>query len=91
MADKTILDLESFRKQGSPSRTPGRVRCAKCKALIAASTSQCPECGIHFDGVAEDFADDRPVAWISPRRRWVKITAFALLLLFLLTMLARFV
>jgi predicted amidophosphoribosyltransferase len=91
MAGKPILDLDSFRKQGLLPRSAGRVPCAKCKALIAASTSQCPECGIHFDGAAEDFVDDRPVAWISPRRRWVKITALAILLLLLLSLMAQFI
>jgi predicted amidophosphoribosyltransferase len=40
----------------------GRVRCARCGKSIMASATRCPECGVHFQGEAQDFLhpSDRP-------------------------------
>ena len=34
---------------------PAVLRCARCGKLIVSTVIKCPECGIHFQGEAQDF------------------------------------
>ena len=56
-----------------------RVECARCGMFIPAATPRCPHCGIHFNGMAEDFT---PGAQGREDRRCVR--AYVLLIVFVL-------
>ena len=48
-------DPLSFEAHSRRQKDAGVVRCAKCGEWIVATTSRCPECGVHFQGEAQDF------------------------------------
>jgi hypothetical protein len=52
MADD-VLNFEEHRRRREENAT--LVRCARCGKMIAASATRCPECGVHFQGEAQDF------------------------------------
>ena len=55
MSDDPPNFEERRRRRGEDAST---VRCAWCKRWIMATATQCRECGVHFPGEAQDFADD---------------------------------
>ena len=50
--DENILSFEAAKHD------PDWVRCARCKKRIRATETQCPKCGVHFQGEAYDFDPD---------------------------------
>ena len=58
------------------------VRCARCKQWIVATATKCPECGVHFQGEAQDFADE-PTPKDGGFATWVVVVAVLLLITFL--------
>ncbi len=48
-----VLKFDDHRRQREDA---GLVRCFRCSKMILGSVTRCPECGVHFDGAAEDFA-----------------------------------
>jgi len=65
--ENDTYELDEYRQEEGSDL----VRCAKCGALINAYARRCPECGIHFDGEAYDFAPrtglklPRALRWIA--------------------------
>lgn len=62
---------------------PSHVPCAHCDAMIIASATRCPECGVHFRGQAQDFnprEDDD--GWTF--RPWVMVAVIAAFVVLLL-------
>jgi predicted amidophosphoribosyltransferase len=51
--DDEPLNFERHRRRVADA---GTVRCARCGERIVATTTRCPECGVHFRGEAQDFA-----------------------------------
>jgi predicted amidophosphoribosyltransferase len=80
MEEDGIFDLNEYRR-GEGSRVP----CPRCSKPIPADATRCPECRVHFQGQAYEFAEaksrsDPPVvAWIR-LSAWVIIAIVALLL-----------
>ena len=65
-----ILRFEP-RRGPQPEEDPDDfVSCARCGRSILATATRCPECGVHFQGEAQDFyhASERPrggrVGWL---------------------------
>ena len=54
MADEPTLNFEEYRRGADTD--PNRVRCAKCGKRIPMDATRCPECGVHFQGEAFQFA-----------------------------------
>ncbi len=84
MDEDEAYKLDAYRNEGSSDLVP----CAKCGALISAYATRCPECGVHFDGVAYDFAPPtlpqkpRAIRWIARGAvAFVAVMAAAVLLL----------
>ncbi len=50
------LNFEAHRRRRDANAD--LVPCAKCKRRIPALTTRCPECGVHFNGAAEDFVQE---------------------------------
>jgi hypothetical protein len=76
MADD-VLRFEDF--EPPRGKAASLVRCARCGKLILATSTRCSECGIHFQGEAQDFIHPTE----SPRetgRHGPWIVAVALLL-----------
>ena len=70
-----ILSFEDHRRHRDDDDL---VRCARCGKKILATVLRCPECGVHFQGEAQDFSHpseggktDRPL--------WIIIVALVLL------------
>ena len=84
--DDEILSFEEHRARREDNAS--LVRCARCGKTILATASRCPECGVHFQGEAQDFLhpDERPIsAWAKP---WViAVITAGLIVLLLLSML----
>ncbi len=53
---------ESYRIGDYRDGADGLVPCPRCKALIPAHATMCPECGVYFRGHAYEFAE-------RPKRR----------------------
>ena len=76
------LNFEEHRKRREENAST--VPCPRCKKWIVATTSRCPECGVHFQGEAQDFADEpAPKAGVP---KWAVLVAILLLIAWLLTM-----
>lgn len=48
--ENETLNFEEHRRRRDENA--GTVRCARCGKWIAATATQCPECGVHFQGEA---------------------------------------
>ncbi|HJZ54942.1 MAG TPA: hypothetical protein VKE74_08275 [Gemmataceae bacterium] len=84
MSDEPLSFEEHRKRQEENAST---VRCAKCGKWIVATATRCPECGVHFQGEAQDFthpseqeAEGRGVP------TWVHVIAALLLLAMLVAM-----
>jgi hypothetical protein len=80
-----ILSFDEHRR--SRDDDDDTVRCARCGKTILATSLRCPECGVHFQGEAQDF--------IHPTERrahtkpnWVIVAAIVLLIVFVISALA---
>jgi predicted amidophosphoribosyltransferase len=72
-------NFEEFRRRREENAST--VRCAKCGEWIVATVTRCPECGVHFQGEAQDFADAaEPAEDRSGAPAWVVVLAVLLLL-----------
>jgi hypothetical protein len=68
MSDE-VLSFEEYRRRQEENAS--LVRCARCGKMILATAVRCPECGVHFQGEAQEFThpserepEGRPVpAW----------------------------
>ena len=61
-----LHNLAAFRKRKGSDAT--LVTCPKCRTLINMLVVRCPNCRIHFDGPAFQFARDNappPPAWFA--------------------------
>lgn len=76
------LSFEEHRRKRDDN--PSLVPCAKCGKRILATATRCPECGVHFQGEAQEFthASER-----EPPARGVPAWVIALAVLFLFAML----
>jgi hypothetical protein len=70
------LNFEEHRRRREEDASP--VRCARCKKWIVATSTRCPACGVHFQGEAQDFAEDAEGRRGAPT--WVIVVAVLLLL-----------
>ncbi|MDB5311138.1 MAG: hypothetical protein JWO38_5340 [Gemmataceae bacterium] len=73
------LNFEDHRRRREENAST--VRCARCGKWIVATATRCPECGIHFQGEAQDFAaegDPSPGSRRAPA--WVVVIALLLML-----------
>jgi hypothetical protein len=61
------------------------VRCAHCRRVIPATVIRCPECGVHFQGEARDFASPEIRCEERKRKRlWMAAIAIMLVLAIIL-------
>lgn len=76
--DNEPLSFEEHRRRREENAST--VRCARCGRWIVATATRCPECGVHFQGEAQDFAhpSDRQVGGKGPA---VWVVALVVLLL----------
>lgn len=51
--DDEPLNFEEHRRRREENAST--VRCARCGEWIVATATRCPECGIHFQGEAQEF------------------------------------
>jgi len=72
LADET-LSFEEHRKRREANAST--VRCAKCAKWIVATATRCPECGVHFQGEAQDFADPANETTSHGTPKWVLVLA----------------
>lgn len=81
------LNFEEYRRRREENAST--VRCARCRKWIVATATRCPECGVHFQGEAQDFAPDKGRS-AGPRgtSAWVVVVAVLLLLAMTLTLLS---
>ncbi len=83
-----IIRLEDHRgktaKRGAPKSDSGSVLCPRCRRPIPASSTTCPECGVHFEGWAEDFTDSGPSFLRTSTGRYFLLAAAVLLILVML-------
>jgi hypothetical protein len=79
--DDDILSFEDYHHRRDENAS--LVRCARCGKMILATATRCPECGIHFQGEAQDYLhpSERPT---NGRSMWLLILATALLLAFIM-------
>ncbi len=73
------LSFEKHRRE----REENSVRCAHCGRWILATAIRCPECGIRFEGEAQDFTHPSQRGR-RPRRSLLLIAAALLALLAIL-------
>ncbi len=90
-----VISLDSRRRKkgvSAPSRkVSGSVPCQRCLRPIPASSTTCPECGVHFQGWAEDFTESRHSFLRQSTVRYVLLaTAVLLILLMLRALIWRF-
>ena len=83
-----VISLEDRRRR-TPTRRPsgngsGAVPCPRCRRPIPASSTTCPECGVHFQGWAEDFAESRLSFLRKSIGRYVLFATAVLLILVML-------
>ena len=83
-----IIRLEDHRrktpKRGPSRKVSGSVQCPRCQSAIPASFTTCPECGVHFQGWAEDFTPRQASFLRTPAARYVLLTASILLIIVML-------
>ena len=73
------LSLEEHRRRRDDN--PSLVPCARCGKRILATATRCPECGIHFQGEAQEFTHEserEPATGGAPA--WVIVLAVLLVL-----------
>lgn len=79
-----IISIDSRRRKKADTRPSqkqsGSVPCPSCRRPIPASFTTCPECGVHFQGWAEDFSDASP-SFIRTRGARSILLATAVLLI----------
>ena len=63
------------------------VRCARCGKTILATSLRCPECGVHFQGEAQDFVHP-PEQRAQVKPIWIIVAAIVLLIVFVVSALA---
>jgi hypothetical protein len=83
--DDEPLNFEEHRRRREEN--PSTVRCARCRKWIVATATKCPECGVHFQGEAQDFAKDDDEQGGSGTA-WVVVVAVLLLVAMLVVMLS---
>jgi len=83
-----IIRLEDRRrktpKRGSSENGADSVLCPRCRRPIPASSTTCPECGVHFQGWAEDFTESRLSFLRKSIGRYVLLAAAVILILVML-------
>ncbi|MDB5312926.1 MAG: hypothetical protein JWO38_7128 [Gemmataceae bacterium] len=73
------LNFEQHRRRREENAST--VRCARCGKWIVATATRCPECGIHFQGEAQDFAaEGDPALGSRGAPAWVVVIALLLML-----------
>lgn len=75
--DDEPLSFEEYRRQREEST--GTIRCARCGEQILATSTRCPECGIHFQGEAQDCVHPSERSRSRSRRSMWTIVVVALL------------
>jgi len=84
--DDEPLNFEEHRRRREENAST--VRCVKCGEWIVATVTRCPECGVHFQGEAQDFSHpSERLADQSGFPKWVVIVAVLLLVAMLIGML----
>jgi hypothetical protein len=80
------LSFEEHRRKRDEN--PSLVPCARCGKRIFATATRCPECGIHFQGEAQEFThnSERELGSGSTPT-WVIVLAALLLLAMLIAVL----
>ncbi len=75
--DDDILSFEEQRRRRDENAS--LVRCARCGKMILATATRCSECGVHFQGEAQDHLhpSERPT---GGRPGWVVLLAVVMLL-----------
>ena len=73
MGKDNTFDFAAYRK-GVGNRVP----CPRCGRPIPADSTQCPECRVHFDGIAAEFAPGARDG-SSMLGRWAKVGAWLIL------------
>lgn len=63
---------------------PSLVLCARCGKRILATATRCPECGIHFQGEAQEFTHESERKPKVGAPAWVIVLAVLLLLAMLI-------
>jgi hypothetical protein len=84
MSDEPLNFEEHRRRRQADAEL---VPCAKCKTRIPALSTRCPECGVHFSGVAEDFVQEGVGGRGTPT--WVVVVAVLLLMVVLTSLFGR--
>ena len=82
MSDEPLSFEEHHRRRAENAST---VRCARCGEWIVATATKCPECGVNFQGEAQDFA--HPTEHDSSARltpTWILAVAVLLLVAMLI-------
>lgn len=77
MSDEPLSFEEHRRRREENAST---VRCARCQKWIVATATRCPECGVHFQGEAQDFAPDEQELGGRRTPVWVIVVAVLLLM-----------
>ena len=86
MADD-VLRFDDF--EPPREKDASLVRCARCGKLILASSTRCSECGIHFQGEAQDFTHPTESLRATGRHRsWIVAVALLLVVALVLGTLA---
>ncbi len=83
--DDDIISFEKHRQRRE--KNASLVRCARCGKMILATATQCPECGIHFQGEAQDYLH-RSERTSGGQPRWVTVVAVVLLVVLIISFLA---
>jgi hypothetical protein len=80
MGDEILSFDEHRRRRGEEDDDDDFVPCARCGKRIHAAETRCPECGVHFQGRAEDFS--HPSEQITGGRPlWFVVVAIVLLVM----------
>jgi hypothetical protein len=81
-----ILNFEEHRRR--QDQNASLVRCARCGKMILATALRCAECGIHFQGEAQDYlhASEQPTRGHRPG--WVVAIAIVLFVTVVISVLA---
>jgi ribosomal protein L37AE/L43A len=79
MSDEIYRFEDHRRRQSQDS-----VRCARCGKMILATVTRCPECGVHFQGEAYDFAPESGSTLGGRLRGWGLLVVVILVLAALL-------
>jgi hypothetical protein len=77
MSDEPLKFEEHRRRRDENASV---IRCFRCKKWIVATATRCPECGVHFQGEAQDFSRENGKSGGSRSPTWVVVVAVLLLL-----------